>query len=82
MIYNNLLTYDNNFQSEAHDMKTNLFLINFERVKLIQEPEFLVNFCIFLSGNNISTYDKKCESEAYGMKMGLFSIYFFGLCRL
>ena len=28
-------------------MKIDLFLVNYERVRLIQEPEFLVSFCIF-----------------------------------
>ena len=63
-------------------MKIDLFLANFERIRLIKEPEFLVSFCIFLTCNNIPTDDKKFELEAYGMKMGLFSRYFFGLYRL
>ena len=56
--------------------------VNFEWVKLIQEPEFWVRFCIFLSRKNIPADDKKCEPEAYAMKRNLFSRYLFGLCRL
>ena len=82
MIYERLLTCDNNFQLEAHDMNIDLFLADFERVRLIQEPEFSISFCIFPECNNIPTDDKKFEPETYDMKMGLFSRYFFGLCRL
>ena len=82
MIYKHLLTCDKNFQLEAHDMKIDLFLANFERDRLIQEPEFSVSFCIFPTCNNIPNDDKKSEPEAYEMKTGLFSRYFFGLCRL
>ena len=63
-------------------MKIDLFLANFERDRLIQEPEFSVSFCIFPTCNNIPNDDKKSEPEAYEMKTGLFSRYFFGLCRL
>ena len=82
MIYKHLLTCDKNFQLEAHDMKIDLFLVDFERVKFIQEPKFLVSFYIFPICDNIPTADKKFEHEAYDMKMGLFSWYFFGLYRL
>ena len=75
MIYNHLLTCDKNFQLEAHDKKIDLSTADFERVRLLQEPKFLVRFCIFLTCN-------KCEREAYGMQTGFFSCYFFGLCRL
>ena len=60
-------------------MKIDLFLVDFERVRFIQEPELLVRFCIFVTCNNIPTDDKKFEHEAYDMKTGLFSWYFFGL---
>ena len=82
MIYKHLLSCDKNFQLGAHDMKIDLFLVDFERVRFIQEPEFLVSFCIFPTCNNIPTADKKFEHEAYDMKAGLFSWYFFGLYRL
>ena len=53
-------------------MKIDLFLVNYERVRLIQEPEFLVSFCIFLTCNNIPTDDKKFAPEAYDMKTSFF----------
>ena len=65
MIYNHLLTCDKNFQLEAHDKKIDLSIADFERVRLLQEPKFLVRFCIFLTCN-------KCEREAYGMQTGFF----------
>ena len=63
-------------------MKIDLFLADFERVSLIQEPEFSVSFCIFPTCNSITTDHKKFYPAAYDMKTALFSSYFFGLCRL
>ena len=68
VIYKHLLTFEKNFQLEAHDMKIDLFLVNSESVRLIQEPEFLVSFCIFSTSNNIPNDDKKFAPEAYNMK--------------
>ena len=56
--------------------------MDLEGVKLIQEPEFWVRFCIFLTRNNIPADDKKWEPEAYDMKRDLFSSYLFGLYML
>ena len=58
MIYKHLLTCDKNFQLEARDMKIDLFLGDFERAGLIQEPEVLVSFCIRRC-NNKRNDDKK-----------------------
>lgn len=48
-----------NFQPEAHEIKISVSLVEFERVRLIQEPEYLVRFPIFLTSNNIPTDDKR-----------------------
>ena len=72
MTYKHWLTSGKNSELESHDMKIDLFLADFERVRLIQEPEFLASFCIFPTCNNTPTGDKKIETEAYGMKMSLF----------
>ena len=62
------------FQLEVHDIKIDLFLGDFERVRLIQKLEILVSFCIFSTCNNIRTDEKKFEPEVKmgNMKMGLF----------
>ena len=39
---------------------TNLFLVDCERVRFIQEPKFSFSFCIFLTCNNILTHYKRC----------------------
>ena len=75
-------THTCKFQPEVHDMKINLFLVDFERVTLIQEPKFLVSFCIFSTCNNIPNGDKKFDPEVYSMRTGFFSRYFSGLFRL
>ena len=67
MIYKHLLTCDKNFQLETRDMKIDLFLGDFERARLIQEPEILVSFCIPRC-NNKRGDDKKFEPEAFDMK--------------
>ena len=43
-VYN---TCDKIFQPEAHDMKIDLFLVDFERIRLIKETEFLDSFAFF-----------------------------------
>ena len=73
MIFN-LLIYDKNFKFEAHNMKIGLFLVDFEMFQLIQEPKFLVRFCIF------PTDDKICEPEACDIKSSLISWHLFGPC--
>ena len=65
-------------------MKIDFFLGDFGRVRLIQELEVLVSFCIFLTCNNIRTDKKKFEPEVKtgDMKTGLFSRHFFSLYML
>ena len=48
-------------------MKIGLFLVDFEMFQLIQEPKFLVRFCIF------PTDDKICEPETCDIKSSLIS---------
>ena len=65
-----------NFQAVAYNIKIGgRFLMDFEKVRLIQKPKFLVKFCIFLSCNNIRTDDKNVSLTLMTWKQ----IFFLGI---
>ena len=73
MIYNHLLTCNKNFQHEAHDMKIDLFIVDFERVRLIEDPKFLVRTLVeFMILNLFFIYDENFTFKVHDMKLGLF----------
>ena len=73
---------DNSFKSEVHDMKTDLFLEELKRGRVVHEPTFKVNFCIFLTCSNIQICFEMYESEDDDIKVVLFREYLFVLCKL
>ena len=73
---------DNSFKAEVHDMKTDLFLEELERGRVVHEPTFKVNFCIFLTCSNIQICFEMYESEDDDIKVVLFREYLFVLCKL